>query len=538
MKKLITIVLAAMLAAATASVPVFAAETQTYILRDNFGAAPLARSFSQDMEITELNAELNAYSEYGFAAHLKSSATGREYIEYDVDGVTEAEVSVLAAESVFGANHGWGVSLGVAEKTTDNPVNNTGNINLNMISPIYLSEDGKPFLFYENNWWGYIAEPKYSFIPAPGSIDVANQLRQFTVPDEVQGVVAEDGFTILEAGYLYPMINLEYRTQADGEWIPMSLDSSCYAITDAEFVGADKMYNVTVEITDIPADAISIRIGANYIRQTLKPSSETDKEPDVYTAFPRKVDESLFVTGVKLTLDTEYTGGFEELEQTGIEVDAADAMRYYAIGEEFSADGLKFLDVYNGGIKEENADTEQFTIDSSAFDAYAPNTYSIKVKKGDFEDSYNVRVEKPSELILDTSALDLSLEAGETFSVEGLTVKAKTNVPLRGEVETTVPEGKYSVNTESVDTSKAGTYEVTVTVGTGTNAVSASFDVTVIGETGSGNTDDNTNDTDNTGNTDETSGGCGGAVSAVWLAGGAALVGIFAVIAVKKRKNS
>ena len=279
----------------------------------------------------------------------------------------------------------------------------------------------------------------------------------------------------------------------------------------------------------IPADAISIRIGANYIRQTLKPSSENDKEPDVYTAFPRRPDESLFVTGVKLTLDTEYTGGFEELEQTGIEVDAADTMRYYAIGEEFSADGLKFYDVYNGGIKGENADIEQFTIDSSAFDAYAPNTYSIKVKKGDFEDSYNVRVEKPTELILDTSALDLSIEAGETFSFDGLTVKAKTNVPLRGEVETTIPEGKYSVNTESVDTSKAGTYTVTVTVGTGMNAVSASFDVTVTGETGNGNTD---------GNTDETSGGCGSAVSAVWPAGGAALVGIFAVIAVKKKKNS
>ena len=532
MKKLITLVLAAMLAATAASVPVFAAEPDvTYTLRDKFGAAPLARSLSQNMVVGELGAELSQYSAYGFGAHLSAEATGREYIEYDVDGVIGAEISVLATESVFGAQHGWGISLGVTDDPANNPVNNVNNINTDMVYPMYLSEEGAPFLYFQNKWWGYIAGPtKYSFVPAPGSRDPQNEMRPFTVPEEVQGVIDEDGFTILEPGFLYPMINLEYRTEADGEWIPMSLDSSCYAVTDAEFLGMDKMYGVTLEISDIPENAVSVRIGANYIRQTLKPSTEEDTEPDVYTPFPRKADESLFITDVKLTLDTEYTGGFEQLEQTGIEVDAGETKRYYAVGETFSADGLKFFDVYNGGIKEENADSEQYTVDAGTFDPYEPGTYSVKVKKDSFETEYNVRVEKPAELILDTSALTLSAQAGGEFSFEGLVVTAKTNVPLRGEVETVIPAEGYKIDDDAVDTSKAGTYSVTVTVGTGANAVSASFDVTV---TGGGNTDE----TDKTDETDG-EGGCGGAVSAASIAGGTVLAGAFAAIAARKRKHS
>ena len=491
MKKLAVAVLAALLTVSCiAAVPAAAADGQTYTLRDEFGAAPLARTLSANMERTELNDELSGYSRYGFGARLKAAGEdgadeNRGYITYNVDGVTEAEVSALVAESNFGAYHGWGVSLGVTEDAAGVPLNNINNINLDMIYPMYLSEEGRPFIHYtDGKWYGYIADPKFSFIPQDAVSDAGTNLRAFTVPDEVQGVYDEDGMTLLQEGYLYPMINLEYATaDAPDTWIPMSLDteSGNYDIISAEYVGADKMYDVTVKISNIPAEAAKIRIGANYIRETIKPSSTGDLEADVYQAFPRAAADSLFVTGVHLTLDTEYTGGFEELQQTGIDADPANMTRYYAYGEAFSADGLVLYDVYNGGIREENADTSSFTVDSSAFDPYDPGIYAINVTKGDYSDSFNVQVSEPDALSLDTSALDLEIAAGETFSAEGLEVSIVSSVSGRGDVAVPLTAEQYTVDASAVNVKKDGTYTVSVTFNESEVSLSASFDVTVSG---------------------------------------------------------
>lgn len=496
MKKFAVAVLAALLTVSCiAAVPAAAADGGTYTLRDEFGAAPLARTLSENMERTKLNRELSGYSRYGFAARLKAAGEdgadeNRGYITYDVDGVTEAEVSALVAESNFGSYHGWGVSLGVTEDAAGVPLNNINNINLDLIYPMYLSEEGRPFIHYnDGKWYGYIADPKFSFIPQDAVSDAGTNLRAFTVPDEVQGVYDEDGMTLLQKGYLYPMINLEYATaEAPDTWIPMSLDteSGNYDITSAEYVGADKMYDVTVKISNIPAEAAKIRIGANYIRETIKPSATGDLEADVYQDFPRVASDSLFVTGVHLTLDTEYTGGFEELQQTGIDADPANMKRYYAYGEAFSAEGLVLYDVYNGGIREENADTSSFTVDSSAFNPYDPGIYAINVTKGDYSDSFNVQVSEPDALSLDTSALDLEIAAGETFSAEGLEVSIVSSVSGRGEVAVPLTAEQYTVDASAVNVKKDGTYTVSVTFNEGEVSLSASFDVTVSGN-GAGN---------------------------------------------------
>lgn len=499
MKRLLMTALAVcFMAAAVAVLPVreaknVSAETgQVYHLVDKFGAAPNARSFSEGMETTKLNSVLSEYSAYGIGAHLKSTSTGREYIEYDVDGVVEAEVTGIFAESNFGSFLHWdpidgkpntGVSMGVTTNPAYYPINNINNINLDMVYPIYLSKDGKPFIKYDTEWWGYIADPKYSFIPASSKSDPAQQLRAFTVPEEVLGVVDEETNEIVKPGYLYPMINLEYCVEGSEEWIPMSLDKKNYSLTDAEYIeGGDKEYEVTVKIKNIPEDAVKIRIGADYIRQTLKPSSTGDIDPDVYIPYPRRFDESLFVTKVNLTLDTEYNGGFEELAETGISVDASNATRYFAFGEEFNSENVVFYNEYEGGIKEKAVDTSAFTIDASEFDPYKAGTYAIKVKRGDFVTQYNVRVEKPSELIVDTTALDLELGKGEKFSAEGLIVKAKTTLPGGATKEIVLPETAYTVDTSKLNVKKGGTYAVSVSVGEGENAVSTSFDVKVTGD--------------------------------------------------------
>lgn len=493
MKKIAVAVLAALLTVSCiAAVPAAAADGQTYTLRDEFGAAPLCRTISDNMERTELNGELAGYSRYGFGARLKAAdeegADGnRGYITYNVDGVTEAEVSALVAESNFAAYHGWGVSLGVTDNAAGVPTNNVNNIDLNNIYPMYLSEDGHPFIRYsDSRWYGYIAGEKYSFVPQTDTADAASGIRPFTVPDEVQGVYDDDGMTLLQAGYLYPMINLEYATAGEPDtWIPMSLDtaSGSYAITSAEYVGADKMYDVTVKISNIPAEAAKIRIGANYIRETLKTATSGDTAADVYETFPRAASDSLFVTGVRLTLDSPYEGGFEELEQTGIDVDTTNMTRYYAYGEAFSTDGMVFYDVYNGGIREANADTSAFTVDSSAFDPFSPGICAIRVAKGSYSHSFNVQVCEPTELLLDTSALDLAIdiEAGDAFSVEGLKVSVVSDVPVRGEVEVQLTAKQYTVDVSAVNANKDGTYTVSVTLGEGEAALSASFDVTVFG---------------------------------------------------------
>ncbi|MBQ8885451.1 MAG: hypothetical protein IJY62_03685 [Clostridia bacterium] len=452
----------------------------SYILRDDFGAAPLVRTISENMERVELNDVHKPYTKYGFGVRLKSESEGREYITYELSGVNEIDVTAIVRQSNFGANHGWGLSLGVTDEVNNMPLNNTSNINLQNVFPIYLSTDGKPFIFTENRWWGYIAGQKYSFVPS--MLDIPNQLRPFTVPNEVQGTIDTDGFTILKKGFLYPMINAEYCVEGSNEWVPMVLDANSYRISAATFLGGDKEYSVTVHISNVP-EAAKIRIGTDYIRRTLKPASSADSEADVYENFPVPYDEGIYLTGVKFTMSEPYNGGFETLTQTGIAVDKTAAKVRFAYGEQFSADGLAYYDVLGDGIKEQSFDENAFTLDSSKFNRYQVGIYQINAKKEGYESaSYYVEVMRPDELIFDLSEVNLKLSEKKKFSAEKLKVTAKTNIgtvnaPEWKEIE--VPAEYYAVDDSAVNYKKAGEYEVKVTVGEGFDEVSGVIAVTV-----------------------------------------------------------
>lgn len=488
MKKLSTVLISALSIVACAfsalvapfAAPETAKAVTSYILRDDFGAAPLVRTISENMERVELNDVHKPYTKYGFGVKLKQESVGREYVTYDLSDVSEIDVSAIVRQSNFGANHGWGLSLGVTDEITNMPLNNTSNINLQNVYPIYLSTDGKPFIFYENGWWSYIAGQKYSF--APSTLDVKNQLREYTVPDEVRGVIDEDGFTILKKGFLYPMINVEYLEAGSEEWVPMILDANSYQITDAKFFGGDKEYSVTVHISGVP-EATKIRIGTDYIRKTLKPTTATDTEPDVFESFPVPYDEAIYLTGVKFTLKEPYAGGFETLSQTGIAVDKTAAKVRFAYGEEFSTDGLVYYDVLGDGIKEQSFETETFTLDASKYDRYKVGIYQIDVKKENYsQTSYYVEVMRPDELVWNAEDLDVELSSTNKFNADQLKVTARTNV---GTVnvpewkEFPVPAEYVAVDDSAVNYKKAGNYEVKITVGESFDAVSATIAVTV-----------------------------------------------------------
>lgn len=522
MKKKLRILAVLVCAAVLTATPLSAraADAVTYTLRDDFGAAPLCRTIENTMERVELSDAHKPNTRYGFGVHLLPHSEGRGYITYDVTGVAQAEISAVVRQSNFGANHGWGLSLGVTDNVQDMPLNNVNNINLNNISPIYLSKEGRPFIFTENRWWGYLAEPKYSF--APSSLDVPNMLRAFTVPDEVGGEIDEDGFTVLKAGYLYPMLNLEYQTEDDGEWIPMVHSENNYRITAAKFLGGEKEYAVTVQVRNIPDTAVRVRVGADYIRQTLKPTSSADTEPDVYEDFPIAPEEGIYVTGVKLTLTQPYNGGFEQLTQTGIAVDHTSARRTFGLGEAYVADGLRFYDVMGEGVREESVDTDSFTVDASAYNAYKAGIYSITVRKDPYAPvSFFVEVVKPNELVVTVADGKDGVSASAPFSAEDLTVKARTNVGGVGSPdwkECVLPADKFTVDDSAVNYKKKGTYAVKVTVGEGNDAVSATVDVTVTSAPKKKK--------------------CGSTVAGAALPAGAALLAVAACAVVRRKKRS
>lgn len=486
MKKRFGLIVSALVFATVLFAPVgerkFATAATSYILRDDFGAAPLVRTISENMERVELNDVHKPYTKYGFGVRLKSESEGREYITYDLSGVNGIDVTAIVRQSNFGANHGWGLSLGVTDEVNAMPLNNTSNINLQNIFPIYLSADGKPFIFTENRWWGYIAGQKYSFVPSV--LDIPNGIRPFTVPDEVRGLIdPADGFTVLKKGFLYPMINAEYCAAGSDEWVPMALDADSYRITAATFLGGDKEYSVTVHISNVPEEADKIRIGADYIRKTLKPADSENSEADVYEDFPVPYDEAIYLTGVKFTMNEPYNGGFETLTQTGIAVDKTAAKVRFAYGEEFSAEGLLYYDVLGDGIREQSFDEDAFALDGSEFNRYKAGIYRIVVKKENYESAfYYVEVMRPDELIFDLTGVGVRLSEKKKFSAENLKVTAKTNVgtvnlPEWKEFE--VPAEYYVADDSAVNYTKAGKYEVKIIVGEGFDEVSGTIDVTV-----------------------------------------------------------
>ena len=503
---------------------VFGAE-KTYTLVDNFGRAPLVRSITDDAEIVSLSDEHKDYSKYGRAVTLKSTSGSREYVTYDVESVIGAEISAIIRQSDFGSNHGWGYSLGVTNEIQDQPLNNIENINLQNVFPIYLSSDGIPFIYAQNKWWCYIAGVKYSFVPS--DTNVTEGLRPFTVPDVVKGEIDEDGFTVIEKGYRYPMINLEYYDTEKDVWTAMVSDATNYRIKNAEYIGGEKYYYVTVTISNVPETASKIRVGMDYIRKTLKASSAGDTDPDVYESFPIPFNEAIYLTNVKLTMKNAYAGEWESLEQTGIRVDAS-ANQIFAYGEDFTSEEVVFYDVYNGGIDEANYDTDDFTLTVNGYDKYNAGIYEVNVKKGDYQTKYYVEVLRPDELILDLSGVTLNVSKGSPFDVSEITVaKARTNVGSRKDPvwkEYNVPVNSLSIDVSEIDYDKAGEYNVIVKVGSGVDTVSTSFTVKVITEETTGN------------------GGCGckGDASSTSFVGLATLgiIGLFMFYNIKRRNEN
>src|SRR5690606_14925510 len=149
--------------------------------------------------------------------------------------------------------------------------NNINNINLGQILPIYLSEDGIPFIKRNNQWMAYIegknlGQGKYSF--APSTTNISENLREFTVPLEVSDM-------------LYPMMNVEiYKEVNPGSFEWVILPSSNYQYKSVSYLGGEKEYLETIRVSNIE-DALKVRIGMNYIRQSLKPSTAGDIEPDI-----------------------------------------------------------------------------------------------------------------------------------------------------------------------------------------------------------------------------------------------------------------
>lgn len=478
MKK-ISVILAAVVAfccigALTQNTTAFAAN---YYLSDGFGAAPNARVLSEELERVELSSVHKPYTKYGFGVRLKNTSVGREYITYNVKNVNKVEVSAIAVQSVFAANHGWGLSLGVTDNALEVPFNNINNIDLESCYPIYLDKLGRPFIqHYLNGWMCYIAGGgKFSF--APSTLDVKNMLRPFTVPSEVMGEVDEGTNQIIKAGMLYPMVNVEYGVKSgqDVVWTPLSMSEKNFKIKSAEFLGGDKEYNQTVEISNIP-QADMIRIGMNYIRETLKPSAEGDTEADVFEPFAKSYDESLYVTNVKLTMTEPYDGGFEELNQEGIDVDYKLAKRTYAMGEDFTDSGLVLLDVFENGVKDISDKT--FTVDSSAFNKYKSGVYSIRLVSGEDSCSYYVEVIKPDSLSLDLTGAKLTYGKNETFTSDGIKVTAVTKI-VEDTKQISLPSEVVTYDFSKVDFKKKGTYNVIVSVGKASDKVTAEYEIVV-----------------------------------------------------------
>src|SRR5690606_487185 len=125
----------------------FSLAAEDNVLVDDIGIAPNVRSYDDSkINFVELSDAHKQYTTYGFGFKLDQSSQGREYITYDVEGVNAVEMSVIVNQSTFASYHGWGMSLGVSDNPAEMPGNNINNINLGQILPIYLSEDGIPFI--------------------------------------------------------------------------------------------------------------------------------------------------------------------------------------------------------------------------------------------------------------------------------------------------------------------------------------------------------------------------------------------------------
>ena len=154
-------------------------------------------------------------------------------------------------------------------------------------------------------------------------------------------------------------------------------------------------------------------------------------------------------------------------DNTELVLDTTGAETTFIVGEAFSADGLK--------VYEKEGDTQTEIADYTITHEYDPNTagtYIITISYGGLEKSYTVSVVSVSlqTIEADTSAARVEFALGESFSSEGLVVKAN----YESDITRVVTD--YAVNSDAYDSSTAGQKTITITYG----EKSITYNVTVI----------------------------------------------------------
>ena len=435
------------------------AEDYHYVV-DDFGESMDIRSLSDGLERKSVYNLRKPYSDSGLGVSIKSTALEREYITYDTGKAKEVDISFVIKQSTISGHHGWGISLGVTEIPTNNPLCNIDYINLSRCWNIYLSYDGIPFIDHEENGWMVYSATKYSFMPYIYGED--------KIPQEV-------------LDKKYPMINLE--VYQNGEWnvVNYTLDD----ITHIEFIGGDKEYNETITIKMPDESYEKFRIGMNFIRKTAECPSDADRLPDVesYVTFPIGISESMAMTKVTIKSDEEIPVVKTPGTRTSLNVASTKTEFYF--GEPFSMGDLTIKEVYTdatGVGYTVDTDRTDYTLDSSEFKQFKTGIYMIDVTLDDVSGQYAVEVIKPSELRVETDG-DIPYNDGVIDKTK-LTVYARTNLGTQKNPdwkEAVVSGDMYEIDLSGVNKDVNGTYEAAVKMLVERTTLTGKFNVVVSG---------------------------------------------------------
>jgi pectinesterase len=150
-----------------------------------------------------------------------------------------------------------------------------------------------------------------------------------------------------------------------------------------------------------------------------------------------------------------------------IVLDTSNVKKEFVLNSSFTSEGLIVKIKYSDNSTKS---TTSFTIDSSMFDNTKTGTYSIKVKSGKFEATYDVSVVAPKVIgiELDTTNAVRKFAMNESFTIEGLVVKEKYDN------STTKVINDFTVDFSAFSTTP-GTYTIKIMRG----EFSATYDVSV-----------------------------------------------------------
>ena|GEM_PF-457449 len=142
---------------------------------------------------------------------------------------------------------------------------------------------------------------------------------------------------------------------------------------------------------------------------------------------------------------------------------------FYISGEEFTSAGLVVRGVFSNGV-ETNLESDQYTVDASAFNTNEAGEYIIKIKCGDLETTYTVVVVKAVGIkVYDEFAVKTYLVGGK-LNTSGIYVYAVMTDGSEILIE------DYTL-TNNFNGSAAGVYQVTISYG---NFTPYTYDVTVV----------------------------------------------------------